>query len=571
MDSRLQEQHMNTMSRTMSALAAFAFVTSSAFQAQTVSTPSQLMSQVQAESQGQSSSQTLTSPQPQAAVQAAPQAQAGAQPEQDADVPETPQSITPGSQVRIVRLSQVKGQAQLDRNTGLHYELALPNLPIVAGEKLRTIEGVAEVEFEDNSSLRLAPNTQIDFPTLGRTAAGATTTAVRVLNGTVYVSLSDNKTPEDFTLRLGKETLTLAPSTHLRIDLNASAARLTVFKGNATVTSPSGALEVEKKKNVTFDVTSDALPIFAKKDISEPFDEWDKNEAKYHNSRTLSASFAGSPYAYGLNDLNYYGSFASFGGCGSLWRPYLVDAAWDPYGSGLWSWYPGAGYSWVSLYPWGWTPFHSGSWEYCPNYGYGWRPSGTWRSIRNHPPLRPIQGPGRPRPLPPHPPKPGQPTLIAVNTRALPISRPGGNGFVFRKDSAGLGVPRGTFNNLGRLSRTAEQHGIATTTISDSQAQRGFIITNNSRAAGGNGYAGGSNVRAAGNGGSFSPPPHSGGGSGNFGGSGTSASSGFSGGGGHVSAPSSGAMPASGGSFSSGAVSAGGGGASAGAAASHGK
>src|SRR5260370_9695539 len=66
-----------------------------------------------------------------------------------------------------------------------------------------------------------------------------------------------------------------------------------------------------------------------------------------------------------------------------MWQPCFVSASWNPYGNGAWAWYPGAGYSWVSPYPWGWTPFHSGSWSYCPARGWGWIPGRNWSGLNN--------------------------------------------------------------------------------------------------------------------------------------------------------------------------------------------
>ena len=68
------------------------------------------------------------------------------------------------SQARIVRLSDVQGSVQINKNTGLGFEKAFVNLPITEGAQLRTgSTGRAEIEFEDGSSIRLAPNTSVDF------------------------------------------------------------------------------------------------------------------------------------------------------------------------------------------------------------------------------------------------------------------------------------------------------------------------------------------------------------------------------------------------------------------------
>ena len=72
-----------------------------------------------------------------------------------------------------MRLSEVKGQVQLDRVTGKGFEGAMANLPIIEGSKLKTEDGVAEVEFEDNSTVRLAQNSVVEFPRLELLPSGA--------------------------------------------------------------------------------------------------------------------------------------------------------------------------------------------------------------------------------------------------------------------------------------------------------------------------------------------------------------------------------------------------------------
>ena len=83
--------------------------------------------------------------------------------------PQTPVSF---SKVRIVRLSEIRGAVQLDRSNGHGYEPALVNLPVVEQNRLKTDVGVAEVEFEDNSTLRVGPDSEVQFVLLGRTDQG---------------------------------------------------------------------------------------------------------------------------------------------------------------------------------------------------------------------------------------------------------------------------------------------------------------------------------------------------------------------------------------------------------------
>ena len=92
------------------------------------------------------------------------------------------------SHVRIVRLGDVKGNLALDRKTGLGFEQTMQNMPIVEGEKLKTEDGYAEVEFEDNTTMRLAPNSQVDFSLLALRSSGAKASTMNVVKGTVYVN-----------------------------------------------------------------------------------------------------------------------------------------------------------------------------------------------------------------------------------------------------------------------------------------------------------------------------------------------------------------------------------------------
>jgi hypothetical protein len=372
---------------------------------------------------------------------------------QDATQPEPPSSA-PG--VRIVRLSQVNGEVQLDRQTGRGFEAAFPNLPIIQGGRLRTGDGVAEVEFEDNSSLRLTPNSLVEFPVLAARPDGTRASTIHVAAGAVYVSLTKSK-DSNVNVTFGKETLALGPSAHIELAVNGTQPRLDVLDGTVQAVNGATTTTVGKKKALLFDPANATAPTLLSKNEKGPYDAWDKQAVEYHSRLApRNGNYGATPYAYGLADMNYYGSFASMGGCGMMWRPYLVSANWSPYSNGLWAWYPSAGYSWVSPYPWGWTAFHSGSWNLC-NGSWGWQPNGGWNGLQN---TAAVNGRGWPKHLrPPVHTHPLSPTVVAVNEKPLVASKLNKDSFVFRNDSAGLGVPRGTFGKLGHISNNVAQHG----------------------------------------------------------------------------------------------------------------
>ena len=361
------------------------------------------------------------------------------------------------SQVRIVRLSLVHGVVEMDRNTGRGFEAAFANIPVVAGAKLRTGEGVAEVELEDNSSLRLAPNSEVRFVQLGRTAAGATETTVDVGKGLVFVALEKTK-GNAFVLTEGSARIEMQPGAHLRLNADTPQVELAMFDGVAQLQVGSSLTTLGKKQTVVLTPTTQTVSSVTKGTQETDWDTWDKQESDYHKQKASFAGVGGGNGLYGSNDLSYYGSFVDMPDCGSMWRPYFASAAWDPFSSGTWAWYPSAGYSWVSPYPWGWLPFHSGTWASCGGAGWGWRPGGSWYGVNNVQAIRISKHP-LPHPVPPPPVRSGS-TLVPVNMKQMPVSGPGrGDEFTFRRDSAGLGVPRATFGNLHSFAGHVDQRG----------------------------------------------------------------------------------------------------------------
>jgi hypothetical protein len=379
------------------------------------------------------------------------------------------------SKVRIVRLSEVKGEVQVDRLTGKGFENAMANLPVIEGTKLKTGTGVAEVEFEDSSTIRIAPNSLVDFPKLELLPGGIKASTVDVQQGMVYVSMVNTKSNQ-LNVKFAQQTVNLPPDSHIRLQVTPNAANLAVMHGDVTVVDPTGTTTVGKNKTATFNLASESQPAVAKSMTEEPFDKWDSNAVQYHKSFANASAFGNSPYAYGTSDMNYYGSFVS--GCGgSFWRPYFTSASWDPFGSGAWAYYPSAGYSWVSPYPWGWMPYHYGSWSFCNGIGWGWMPGGPWLGLANNSFVNPTGfnnsfAANRPRP-PLHPPTTNQSSLVGVNLKAMPASGvTGEDKFVFRGDSAGMGVPRGSLGKLNNFSNHVAQHGMASTTVFNSMAAR---------------------------------------------------------------------------------------------------
>ena len=366
------------------------------------------------------------------------------------------------SQARMVRLGDAQGDVRIDRNTGQGYEKAFLNLPITQGMKIQTGDnGRAALELEDGSTLRLIPNTVLEVPQLFLRDSGAKVSGFHLQEGTAYINYLGAKIGE-FTLTFAHETVALnQTAARLRVEMRDTVAVVAVFKGDAQIAAPSGAVEVSKGKAASFDLVNDSHQLAS--EIQEsPFDSWDKQQDQFQQEYSSKSYASYSPYQYGTSDLNYYGNFFNAPGYGNVWQPYFAGVGWDPFMDGAWAFYPGLGYGWVSAYPWGWTPYHYGSWAFAPPYGWVWQPGGAWAGLNTVPVVThaPVHFNG------PH--APAAPGLRLQAVHQGPLTTQAGkslNHLQIPNNSAGLGIARGSVMNLRDLSHTAQQKGFATATL----------------------------------------------------------------------------------------------------------
>src|SRR5437763_14434031 len=111
------------------------------------------------------------------------------------------------SQARIVRISYVEGDVRLDNGHG--YESATMNVPLTERDWLQTgSDGWAEVQLEDGSLIRLAPETVIAFTELGRSSSGGTITTVDLDQGEAVFKITKHD-DSDFRVTVKKNTITL--------------------------------------------------------------------------------------------------------------------------------------------------------------------------------------------------------------------------------------------------------------------------------------------------------------------------------------------------------------------------
>lgn len=283
------------------------------------------------------------------------------------------------SQVRAVRLSFVEGHAQIDRGDGTGFGPAYMNMPVTHNTKIKTgDDGRAEVELEDGSSIRLTPDSSIQFPELSLSDSGSRISNIDVEQGTVYFAL---KKPGKDTVVVTARDVSIAAkhAADFRLSEQNGQAAIAMLNGEGDVVAKDNpSVTVKKNETFKFGASSSTQYSLAKGVDPGSDDSWNRERKQYLDLYTANYNGYSSALSYGYSDLNYYGNFIDIGGYGSLWQPAFIGPGWSPFANGAWAFYPGLGYSWVSAYPWGWLPFHYGNWIFLPNYGWLWQPGNTY-------------------------------------------------------------------------------------------------------------------------------------------------------------------------------------------------
>jgi len=340
------------------------------------------------------------------------------------------------SHVRIVRLSYENGSVQMSRGTGQGLERAILNSPIVEGSSVVTgTDGLAEVEFENNSTVRLGEATDVKFRQLLINDGGEMINEVELVRGTLYFDTGSGKN-NIYRVIAADRTFVVPRKSQVRFVMSGDQVEVGVLNGEAQLANNAEMVRIKKNDTLTSAAGIPAGFTIAKGVGSLPLDRWNSERAAYQTVYAYNNTGYGSPAlaGYGFQDLAYYGGFFNAPGYGLVWQPYGVSnwMGWNPYISGAWAFTPGFGYVWASAYPWGWLPYHYGTWAFTSGVGWFWAPGNTMGSggiVNNWQPTTPVvKGPpGYTAPAPPTAPTTGlSPSILVGRIGRTPAYIPGG-------------------------------------------------------------------------------------------------------------------------------------------------
>lgn len=320
---------------------------------------------------------------------------------------------------RAVRLSDVDGQVQLSQGNTVLADRAPVNTPLFEGTRITTAEdGRAEVQFEDGSVARLAPNSSMTLTVL-RQQGNVNDTAVELDSGLGYFELQGNSASGQMRVQFGSSSVTSSGFTVVRVDLDNLPGELAVFSGNAHLDgSNSMAVDLHGGESVRLSPADAGKYTLSENIEPNSWDAWnsDRDQAltAQQADRTQASNTQPNSDNPAWSDLDANGNWYDVPGQGYVWSPYeAMNGGWDPYGCGSWTWNPAFSYMWASCEPWGYLPYQFGMWNYYPGFGWGWMPGGgmpwwgyggggAWSAnvgaapLNYSAPIRPRGGPVRP-------------------------------------------------------------------------------------------------------------------------------------------------------------------------------
>jgi len=161
-------------------------------------------------------------------------------------------------------------------------------------------DGLAEVEFENNSTLRLGENSEIQFTKLLNDDNGAKVNEVQLLKGTVYFDTKGNK--EDiYRATVGSSAFRVHRDTQLRLSDNDGTATASVLKGEVELENQQHDVKVGKKQTLTLEPNGASGYQIAKGVDAQPLDRWNDERSAYQQSYSYSNPGVSS----GLNSYGY--------------------------------------------------------------------------------------------------------------------------------------------------------------------------------------------------------------------------------------------------------------------------
>ena len=261
---------------------------------------------------------------------------------------------------RIARVAYLEGKVEARPASAVAWSEAILHLPVLEGTRLLAdASSRVEVELDESSVFRLAPDSEAELADYTRLSTGQRITHLALDRGAAYFSGEPGRR-DAVVLSVPGVQAALARGSRVRLEADSTFSRISVIEGEARIYSPH--FEVTLREGTALRIGANPGRFSVEREIAEAdSDGWSRGRDKL------------LPLLQGRPDLDAAGAWIDTAEFGAVWKP-KTSEGWVPFRDGRWRWFDGVGYVWIPREPWGWLPYHSGRWLDQPSLGWIWVP-----------------------------------------------------------------------------------------------------------------------------------------------------------------------------------------------------
>ncbi len=243
----------------------------------------------------------------------------------------------------------VEGSAVLERDGRPDNSPA--NMPLLAGDRVRTQAGRVEILFADGSTLHLDANTTVDFQS---------DELVRLLDGRVRLAIPGPDRDVSYRVDAPSAWAQITQPGEYRVAIlrgdREPEVELAVIRGTAELVNEGGRTALRAGERAFS--RANAAPSYAYAFNSATWDEFDRwSESRRDERRGVSAQYLPNEVRPYSASFDRYGSWQHEASYGYVWYP-TVSAGWRPYYHGRWATLRPYGWTWIGSDPWAWPTHH---------------------------------------------------------------------------------------------------------------------------------------------------------------------------------------------------------------------
>lgn len=199
------------------------------------------------------------------------------------------------SHARAVRLSFIEGTVIVRRPGSPKWSRAALNMPIEQGVSIATARrSIAEVQFENGSTLRLDELSRVDFAQMGITPESGYINHLKLAVGVTTVNIIP-KRHDEYVLSAYGASIVPHGKTEFRADLSHGHVRVEVFKGRVQAADSTQSQQLRRNQVLACDYRSRS-DFHVTENIQT--DDWDKWVQMRDRQASLAAYSVPPPGMY---------------------------------------------------------------------------------------------------------------------------------------------------------------------------------------------------------------------------------------------------------------------------------